>query len=70
MKKGTILICHTDLTMDDSGDIEATKGKEYRVEERRETDFSIIDDSGDIHWFDIHKKNDEPDYTDWFKIKP
>lgn len=62
VNENTILICHTDLVMEGTGEIEATKGKYYVVQKSSKTMFEIIDDSGDKHEFEQH------DYKAWFEI--
>lgn len=64
---GDFLYCHTDLVMEHSDIVEATRGRSYEVVAVDYGDIMIIDNSGDHHSFD---KRGEWNYTRWFTLIP
>lgn len=64
---GDILYCHTDLVMEHSDVVEATKGRTYEIISTDYSSIFIIDNSGDHHSFD---KRGEWKYTNWFTLIP
>lgn len=69
IKAGTILIATDECKMFNGHNKTLTIGKEYKVVKhpRNSTEFAIIDDDGDRHYFDII---DTPEwYANYFRIK-
>ena len=51
---GDIVVCHKACIMSGFGDKTTTVGKSYSITELSKTQFVIIDDQGDRHYFNIN----------------
>ena len=68
LKVGDILIAKTRCRMDD-GQLTLTKGWEYPIHHMTERDFTIIDDQGDKHFFDLDSDSNAY-FRKHLKVKP
>jgi hypothetical protein len=64
---GTVLVCHTDLVMNEGNEIEATKGKEYPVIRTRGSELTIQNNSNRAHNFNTNPSRSS--FRSWFKVK-
>lgn len=63
MKTGDVLIAINPCNMNSDKRPTLTVGKSYIVESVSSSDFYVIDDEGDNHWFNIKGR---PPYTKYF----
>jgi hypothetical protein len=67
-KVGDYLYCHQPVVMEYNGDVEATKGRLYKIEEiRLDNSLRITNDSNTAHYFSLNKK-DSSYYEKWFSL--